>query len=107
MLTPQYEQELEKDISNFASKIDFNVSDNSTKEIEIKLNKVYLFLNCHTYQRCMLFLTTYSGGLKIDTIFKSSDNALPIITMEGNKLKITSSGQMRGYLFKVQDLNCA
>lgn len=93
-------------ILNFAKKLNFMIGDNTTKEIEINLNKVYLFINSHTYQRCMLFITTFKNSLKIDTIFKSADSAVPEITMEDNKLIITTKNQARGYLFKIQDINC-
>jgi len=90
---------------NFAKKLDLFLTDKQTKTIEIENNKVYLFINCHAYQRCMLFITTF--GLNIDVIFKSSDLAVPTITRDGTLLTITAPQQARGYLFKINDLYCA
>ena len=93
--------------SNFAKRLDFLITDKQTQTIEIQHNRVYLFINCHTYQRCMLFITTYSGGLHVDTIFKSSDTAVPTITMEGTNLTITMPHQARGFLYSLKGLWCS
>lgn len=91
---------------NFATKLDLYVGDGDTKTIAIEKKKVYLYINSHLYERCMLFLTFYNDILNIDTIFKSSDSAVPTITIEGNALTIKGTPHSRGYLFKINDLNC-
>ena len=100
------EEMIEKKVTNFASKVSFTISDTQTKEVEIELNKVYIFINSHTYKRCMLFLTTCTNSLRKDIIFKSTDDAVPTITMDGNVLKIVAQSQMRGSLFKIEDISC-
>ena len=90
---------------NFAKKLNFYLQDKQTQTVEIEDKKVYLFINSHAYQRCMLFITTF--GLNIDVIFKSSDLAVPTITREGTTLTLTAPQQSRGYLFKINNLPCA
>ena len=92
---------------SFAKRLDFLITDKQTRTLEITHDRVYLFINCHTFQRCMLFITTYRGGLQVDTIFKSSDLAVPTITMEGTTLTITMQQQARGFLYSVRGLWCS
>lgn len=92
---------------SFAKRLDFLITDKQTRTIEITLNRVYLFINCHAYQRCMLFITTFSGGVTVDTIFKNNDTAVPTITMEGTTLTITMPQQARGFLYSVRGLWCS
>ena len=78
-----------------------SINDNETKKFTIQQNRVYLFFNTHTFYRSVLLITTYSGGLNSDVIFKSSDSAVPTVTMSGTTLTIKTTNQARGYLYQI------
>ncbi len=93
---------------NVFNRVNLNViSDSQNVNLTIKLNSTYLFLNCHTYKRCLLLITTWVNGLKVDVIFKSEDLAVPNITMNGTTLTIIAPNQCRGYLYEIPNAPCA
>lgn len=81
------------------------VGDSETGVFDIDPNATYLIINSHAYQRCMLFVTTFTEKPSVDVIFKSGDNAVPEVSQNGNQLTIKAKSQARLYLFKINGLS--
>lgn len=93
---------------NVLDRVNINsFNDYSTNTVTLPNNGVYLYLNSHTYKRCLLLITTWSNELKVDTIFKSEDNAVPTITREGTNVTFKHIAQAKGYLYRIRSVVCA
>lgn len=83
------------------------IGDNQTKKVTLRSRKVYLFINSHINQRCVMLITYFDGiGMRTDVIYKSSDDAVPKISSDNDELTITTKSLARGKLFQLNALNC-
>ena len=100
--------ELEKKINNNTYlSILGSVGDNETKTFPVNSGKVYLYINSHVFQRCIVLITIYNDIIAKDIIYKSSDAAIPTISLNSNELTIESKMQCRGKLIRLNNLICA
>lgn len=76
-----------------------SISDNETMNFSVESRKVYLFINSHIHQRCIILITIFNNTIATDIIYKSSDNATPTISLDNNIITITSPSLCRGKLF--------
>lgn len=98
----------------FALKAVFSINDGETKTYDAGVNGVYLFINSHVYKRCILLITLFNRAdlvkrFNVDVIYKSEDDAVPIITYNTTTNALTiqaksSKQQIRGSLFKLNAL---
>lgn len=84
-----------------------SVGDNETKTFIVNSGKVYLYINSHIFQRCIVLITIYNDIIAKDIIYKSSDAAIPTISLNSNELTIESKMQCRGKLIRLNNLVCA
>ena len=79
------------------------IADSTTRTFKISTGEVFLYINSHIAQRCILLITIWKASniVRIDTIYKSSDNAVPTITFSGETLSITQPSMSRGYLYEL------
>lgn len=100
-------KELEDKINNMQYlSILGNIGDSQTKTFSVASGKVYLFINSHVYQRCIILISIFNDTIVKDIIYKSSDTAIPTISLNSNELTIKSLTQCRGMLFRLNNLKC-
>lgn len=82
------------------------VGDGQTETFNVNgANGVYLFMNTHINQRCIVLLTLYNySTVNVDVIYQSSPQAVPSFSLNNNTLTIVGAANCRGYLYLLSDM---
>lgn len=83
------------------------LGDSSTITISVNKYKPYIFINSHFYNREIILITMYNGGINVDRIINTSSTESTSFTLNDNKLTIKASGRCRGLLYELSYQFCS
>jgi hypothetical protein len=78
-----------------------NIRDNETVTFEVEMNKPYIFINSHVFNREIVIITMFQSTINIDRLINTGSTNLSSFTLNGNKLTIKGARNCKGKVYKL------